>query len=56
MKRIIEYENLARLNEPFFEAYSAVFDKTMRKGWYILGEQVKLFENAFADYVGTKHA
>ena len=47
---MIEFENLAKLNKPFFEAYKKSFDKTLKKGWYILGENVKKFEEEFAAY------
>lgn len=30
--------------------------KTLESGWYILGEQVKLFEEEFSRYIGTKYA
>ncbi|MDF3054214.1 MAG: Glutamine--scyllo-inositol transaminase [Gammaproteobacteria bacterium] len=31
------------------------FDRVMKSGWLILGPEVKQFEAAFADYIGTKH-
>jgi dTDP-4-amino-4,6-dideoxygalactose transaminase len=52
---MIEYENLARSNAFFFEKFSNVFDTVMRGGCYILGEQVKAFENEFASYLGIGH-
>ena len=53
---MIEYENLRKANAPFFEEYRAVFEKTLQSGWYILGEQVKLFEAEFAGYCNVQHA
>ena len=52
---MIEFENLARLNESFFEDYRDSFDKTLKGGWYILGGAVKDFEQAFATYCGTSY-
>lgn len=52
---MIEYENLQKLNEPFFTEFLESFDRTLKSGWYILGNNVKLFEQEFADYCGTKH-
>lgn len=52
---IIEYENLARLNQRFFEAYQAQFKKVLENGWYILGESVARFENEFAAYCGSRY-
>ena len=55
MKELIEYENLKKLNEPFFTEISEVIDKVVKKGWYILGEEVAAFEKEFAAYCGSKH-
>ncbi|MCA0389812.1 MAG: DegT/DnrJ/EryC1/StrS family aminotransferase [Bacteroidetes bacterium] len=47
---MIEYENLGKLNQPFFEEYQKSFAETLKSGWYILGNNVKKFEEEFADY------
>lgn len=47
---MIEYENLGKLNKPFFEEYQKSFAETLNSGWYILGNNVKKFEEEFADY------
>jgi dTDP-4-amino-4,6-dideoxygalactose transaminase len=52
---MIEYENLGKLNKPFFEEYETAFKETLESGWYILGKKVKAFENEFASYCGTTH-
>jgi dTDP-4-amino-4,6-dideoxygalactose transaminase len=52
---MIEYENLGKVNQPFFEEYKKDFADTLEKGWYILGDRVKKFENEFASYIGAKH-
>jgi dTDP-4-amino-4,6-dideoxygalactose transaminase len=33
----------------------AAYRRVMRSGWYILGEEVRLFEEAFAQYCGANH-
>ena len=30
--------------------------ETLESGWYILGQQAKIFEQEFANYIGAKHA
>ncbi len=45
---MIDYENLGRLNQPFFQEYEKSFKKVMESGWYILGKHVSEFETAFA--------
>lgn len=52
---MIEYENLGKLNKPFFAEYTSQFKTTLESGWYILGNQVKEFENEFAKYCGSQY-
>jgi dTDP-4-amino-4,6-dideoxygalactose transaminase len=52
---MIEYENLSKANQPFFEEYRDAFSRVMEEGWYILGKSVKQFEKEFADFCGTKY-
>jgi dTDP-4-amino-4,6-dideoxygalactose transaminase len=52
---MIDYENLNRLNAPFETEFRSVFDNFLNAGYYILGEQTKLFEQEFAAYIGTKY-
>jgi dTDP-4-amino-4,6-dideoxygalactose transaminase len=52
---MIEYENLKKLNQPFFKSYRNVFDKMLESGWYILGKNVSSFEKEFASFTNTKH-
>lgn len=47
---MIEYENLAKLNAPFFEKYKNVFSEILESGRYVLGENVSKFEEEFAEY------
>lgn len=52
---IIEYENLGKVNQPFFDEYRRAFDHVLNTGWYILGNSVKNFEQEYAAYCGTNH-
>lgn len=52
---MIDYENLAKLNAPYFEDYKKSFSETLDSGWFVLGKNVEKFEADFASYVGTKH-
>ena len=51
---MIEYENLGKANEPFFEEYRTAFDQVLKSGWYILGSAVKRFEQEFASFTGSR--
>jgi len=52
---MIEYENLRKVNEPYFADFRQAFSETLESGWYILGKKVERFEREFADYCGTQH-
>ena len=52
---MIEYENLGKANEPFFNDYLKAFEQVMKSGWYILGNTVKQFEEEFRNYCHTKY-
>ena len=52
---MIEYENLRKVNEPFFAELRKSFETTLESGWYILGSAVERFEQEFASYCGAKH-
>jgi hypothetical protein len=45
---MIDYENLKKLNEPFFQEYQSAFQRTIESGWYILGKEVETFEQDYA--------
>lgn len=51
----IDYENLQKLNAPFFEEYTQRFNEVLNSGWYILGQSVKNFEQEFSAYNKAKH-
>lgn len=53
---MIEYENLNKVNKPFLDEFRREFDRVLDSGWFILGRQVKSFEQAFAAYCGSTFA
>jgi len=52
---MIEYENLAKANQKFFEEYEQDFKDTLQRGWFILGSKVEKFERSFAEYCISKY-
>ena len=52
---MIEYENLKKANEKFFDEYKQSFDATLNSGWFILGNAVKNFEEEFARFNTNKY-
>jgi len=52
---MIEYENLYKVNQKFFTEYQTSFESFLQSGWYVLGTNVKRFEEEFAHYHGVKY-
>ena len=52
---MIEYENLKKSNAKFIDQYKQKFSDILDSGWFVLGNEVKLFEDEFAKYCGSKY-
>jgi len=52
---MIEYENLRKVNQPYFKEFNTVFNNVLESGWFVLGHNVDEFEKEFADYINTSH-
>ena len=52
---MIPYENLRMSNNSFENEYHAGFMEVLQSGWYVLGQKVEQFEQAFASYCQVKH-
>ena len=52
---MINFLNLHKINERFRDEIDDKIKQVLDSGWYILGEQVSLFEKNFADFCGVKH-
>lgn len=52
---MIEYENLAKVNQPFFNKFKKAFNDVLDSGWFILGKNVEKFEKEFAAYNNVKY-
>ncbi len=52
---MINYENLKKANQTFFKEFEKSFHHSLASGWYILGNNVKAFENDFANYCNTTY-
>lgn len=51
----IEFLNLKKVNKPYEKEFLNKFRKMLKKGWYILGEEVSCFEKDFSSYLNVKH-
>ncbi len=52
---MIYYENLFNSNKKFVEEFRIKFNDVLNSGWFILGNEVKNFENEFASMHNVKH-
>lgn len=52
---MIEYENLAHVNEILFDKYKESFDEFLKSGWYVLGNNVSIFEREFSKFCETNY-
>jgi len=47
---MIQYEDLKKVNQKLIPEYISLLSEELKKGWYILGEQVSIFEKNFAEF------
>ncbi|VXB68204.1 dTDP-3-amino-3, 6-dideoxy-alpha-D-galactopyranose transaminase [Flavobacterium sp. 9AF] len=52
---MIKFLDLHTVNQPYETYFQKKMNAFLAKGWYILGEEVRLFETTFAEYCGTKY-
>ena len=52
---MIPFLDLKRINAPHQDAIRAAMERVVESGWYILGQEVAAFEQAFAQYCQTRH-
>jgi dTDP-4-amino-4,6-dideoxygalactose transaminase len=52
---MIKFLDLKKINEPYEAYFQEKLKLFLVNGWYVLGNEVKEFENNFANYCGTKH-
>ncbi len=52
---MIKFLDLQAINRSFEPGLSDAIQKVVRSGWYLLGEEVNLFEKEYAAFTGAKH-
>jgi len=51
----ITFLDLKSINDSFEPGIEQAIDRVLKSGWYLLGTEVKAFEQEYAEYIGTKH-
>ncbi|MEI6139840.1 MAG: DegT/DnrJ/EryC1/StrS family aminotransferase [Mariniphaga sp.] len=52
---MIKFLDLKAINDSFEPELSQSIKRVLDAGWYLLGNEVKSFEQEYASYIGTKH-
>jgi dTDP-4-amino-4,6-dideoxygalactose transaminase len=52
---MIKFLDLKKINQPYENAFQIKLKNVLERGWYILDDEVKLFEENFAAYCDSKH-
>lgn len=52
---MIPFLDLKRINEPHQATIRVAVERVLQSGWYVLGQEVRAFEQAFANYCQTRH-
>jgi dTDP-4-amino-4,6-dideoxygalactose transaminase len=52
---MIPYEDLAKVNAPFENAFNESAARVIKSGWFILGQELKKFETEFAAFHGMNY-
>lgn len=52
---MIKFLDLQKINAEYKDEFQKKFQNFLDSGWYILGNEVKVFETNFAAYCSTKH-
>jgi dTDP-4-amino-4,6-dideoxygalactose transaminase len=52
---MIQFLDLQKINAQYADELKQAVGEVIDKGWFLLGERVKTFEQQFCDYIGTKH-
>lgn len=52
---MIKFLDLQKINAQYADEIKTATNRVIDSGWYLLGNEVKTFENNYANYIGTKH-
>ena len=52
---MIKFLDLKKINEQFHTEFIEAFNTVLESGWFILGKEVKEFEDKFASFCDVKH-
>jgi dTDP-4-amino-4,6-dideoxygalactose transaminase len=52
---VIKFLDIQKITKSFEPELSRAIERVVKRGWFLLGEEIGSFEREFAAYIGTKH-
>lgn len=52
---MIKFLDLQKINAPYKQGFQQKLDEALEKGWFILGDETRKFEDDFAAFCGTRN-
>ena len=52
---MIKFLDLKAINDSFEPKLSDAIKRVLDSGWYLLGDEVKAFEQLYGKFIGTNH-
>jgi dTDP-4-amino-4,6-dideoxygalactose transaminase len=52
---MIKFLDIQKITSSFEPELSNAIDRVVKRGWFLLGEEVTAFEKEYAEYIGSKH-
>ncbi len=52
---MIKFLDIQKITESFEPELSEAVNRVIRRGWFLLGEEVTAFEKEYSEFIGTKH-
>jgi dTDP-4-amino-4,6-dideoxygalactose transaminase len=53
---MIKFLDIQKITASFEPELSDAIDRVVKRGWFLLGEEVNHFEEEYAEYIGVKHS
>jgi len=52
---MIKFLDIQKITESFEPELSLAILRVVKRGWFLLGEEVTAFEKEYLEYIGTRH-
>ncbi|MCP6379783.1 DegT/DnrJ/EryC1/StrS family aminotransferase, partial [Klebsiella pneumoniae] len=53
---MVKFLDLQKINALYQQDLNEAFNRVLKSGWFIHGQELRNFEKQFADYCGVDHA